>query len=70
MDAKMKGNLFKLPGLLLGLFALCQLPHMQAQQTSPLKIYCSDVDQGCSTLTITPNRKSLLIDRRFWSKEV
>lgn len=31
-------------------------------QANPLRIYCIDVDQGSSTLIITPNGRSILID--------
>jgi glyoxylase-like metal-dependent hydrolase (beta-lactamase superfamily II) len=42
-------------------FLVVQLAVSQPQ-TYPLKIYCIDVDQGSSTLIVTPNGKSILID--------
>ena len=46
--------------LLLVLIAIVLLPGSALAQN--LKIYCIDVDQGSSTLIVTPNNKSILID--------
>lgn len=47
--------------LLGALFLFAQIGVSQPQ-ANPLRIYCIDVDQGSSTLIITPNGKSILID--------
>jgi len=45
-----------------GVLCLYCLTAIAQPQSGKLKIYCIDVDQGSSTLIITPNGKSILID--------
>jgi len=55
-----KRNLKKLHFYVLALAVLAIFSGSASGQT--LKIYCIDVDQGSSTLIVTPNNKSILID--------
>jgi len=54
-------KLFLRLSILGAIFLITQIAASQPQ-ANPLRIYCIDVDQGSSTLIVTPNGKSILID--------